>query len=491
MHVDSRGTQALARELARVVGADGVVTAPEARAVYECDGYTLERAVPDLVALPGSVDEVSAVLRILHRAGVPVVPRGAGTSLSGGCLAVPGAVVVALTRLRAVEELDPYRRQALAQAGVVNLALTRAAEPHGLHYAPDPSSQSACTLGGNIAANSGGPHTLKYGVTVNHVLALELALPDGERVWFGGREPQRGGPDVRGLIVGHEGTFGVVTRAWFRLTPVPPAVRTLLASFAEVDGAAAAVSGLLNLGVMPAAVEMMDAPILEALHDAFGLEFPDGAGAVLLVEVDGPEAGLDAEAAAVEESCRAAGAFEVRRADDAGERKRLWTARKRAFGAIGRLARNYCTQDGVVPRTRLPEVLRRIREIGAAHRIRIANVFHAGDGNLHPVLMFDARVPGESERVLRASEEVLRACLALGGSLTGEHGIGIEKIGLMAEAFGASGLDAMHRVRDAFDPDRRHNPNKLLPGGAGCADPVAWGEARPLGRTEPGRQVPL
>lgn len=487
-----RERAALARDLKRLVGEDGVLDRPASLAVYECDGYTLERAVPDLVVLPRTPAETAGVVERLHRSRVPVVPRGAGTSLSGGCLAPPGGVVLALTRLREVEVLDPDNRQALVQAGVVNLSLSREAARFGLHYAPDPSSQAACTLGGNIAANSGGPHTLKYGVTVNHVLSLELVTPEGERTWFGSRVPARGGLDLPGTVVGHEGTFGVVTRAWVRLLPPPPARRTLLASFGSPAAAADAVSGIIASGVVPAAVEMMDAPILRALADAYGLAFPEGAAAVLLVEVDGVECGLDDEAAAVESAARAAGAFEVRRARDDAEREALWRARKRAFGALGRLSRNFCTQDGVVPRTRLPEILARIEAIGATHGLRIANVFHAGDGNLHPILLYDERVEGESERVLRASERILEACLELGGSLTGEHGIGVEKIGLMERAFSAASLETMRRLRRVFDPDERYNPNKLLPGGGGCADPVAWGPpGHGLGRTRPGRRAPL
>ena len=317
------------------------------------------------------------------------------------------------------------------------------------------------------------------------MLAVELVTPDGERRWIGSRTPCAGGPDLTGAVVGNEGTFGIVTRAWVRLVPPPAGVHTLLAGFADADDAARAVSGILAAGVVPAALEFMDEPILTALHDAYGLDFPEGAGAVLLVEVDGPEAGLDHEAGLAEKACLAAGAFQVDRAATAGERELLWRARKRAFGALGRLSRNYCTQDGVVPRSRLPEVLKAIRRIGAEFGLRTANVFHAGDGNLHPVLLYDERIPGESERVVKASDAVLRVCLELGGSLTGEHGIGIEKVGLMAEAFSADTLGAFQDVRHVFDPERRSNPDKLLPGGSGCADPLGPGPRHP------GRRAPL
>jgi len=477
------------RDLEGIVGKEGVVRRPSARAAYECDAYTLERAVPELVVLPRTVEEASRVVARIAAAGRALVPRGAGTSLAGGCLAGEGAVVVALTRLRRIEELDPVNRQALVQGGVVNLALGRTAHRHGLTFAPDPSSQQVCTVGGNVANNSGGPHTLKYGVTVNHVLAVELLTPDGERRWLGGRVPARGGPDLTGLTVGSEGTFGLITRAWVRLVPVSPSVRTLLAAFPDAEAAGGAVNHILAAGLVPAAVEMMDALILEALAAAFGLAFPKGTAALLLVEVDGLDEGLDEEAELIAEACRTAGAFEVRAAHDAEERTLLWTARKRAFGALGRLARNVCTQDGVVPRTRLPEILRFIGEAGRRHRIRIANVFHAGDGNLHPALLYDERDEEEVERVLAASAEILERCLDLGGSLTGEHGIGVEKLALMNRAFSPASLEYMGRVRRAFDPDCRANPGKAVPAGGGCSDAgLVAGAVRALARVRGGRE---
>jgi glycolate oxidase len=477
------------RDLERIVGEDGVVRRPSARAAYECDAYTLERAVPELVVLPRTAEEATRAVARIAEAGRSLVPRGAGTSLAGGCLAGEGMVVVALTRMRRIEVLDAPNRQALVEGGVVNLALGRAALPHGLTFAPDPSSQQVCTIGGNIANNSGGPHTLKYGVTANHVPAVELVTPDGTRRWLGGRAPARGGPDLAGLAVGSEGTFGLVTRAWVRLVPLPPAVRTLLASFPDVEAAGEAVNRILGGGILPAAVEMMDALILEALSAAFGLRYPDGTGALLLVEVDGLEAGLEEEAEGVAAACRAAGAFELRTAHDEAERAHLWTARKRAFGAFGRLARNACTQDGVVPRTRLPEILRFIRETGERHRVRIANVFHAGDGNLHPTLLYDERDPDQVERMLDASAEILERCLELGGSLTGEHGIGVEKLALMDRAFSPASLAFMNRVREAFDPEHRANPGKAMPAGGGCADAGALGgSARALARVRSGRE---
>jgi len=476
----------LDRDLERIVGPDGIVRDPRLRMVYECDGYTLDRAVPDRVVLPRSVEECKSVVKLAHAAGTSIVPRGAGTGLAGGTLAAPGSLVIALTRLRSIEALDPLNRQALVQAGVANLAISRAAAPYGLHYAPDPSSQSVSTLGGNIAGNSGGPHTLKTGVTTHHVLALELVTPDGRSRWLGSRVPGAGGPDVAGLVVGSEGTLGLVTRAWVRLVPIPPATRTLLAAFPGVDEASRAVSAILRSGIVPAAVELMDQPILEALHAAFRLEFPPQAGALLLVEVDGLEEGLDEEAEHAMTACELSGAFHIERATSDADRRRLWMARKKAFGALGRLARNYCTQDGVVPRTKLPEMLRFIADVGRDAGIRVANVFHAGDGNLHPILLYDERNEGEVQAVLEASARILERCLDLGGSLTGEHGIGVEKLALMDRAFSAASIAAMDRVRRVFDPERRMNTGKAIPQGGGCFDGRAG-----LGRVRPGREVPL
>ena len=468
--------------LQTIVGREHVLHHTEACSVYECDGYTLEKSVPEVVVLPGSVNELREVMAALHLWGTAVVPRGAGTSLAGGCLSARGEVVVSLSRLRTIEQFDAVNRLALVQAGVVNAALSRAGGPHQLFYAPDPSSQQACTLGGNIATNSGGPHTLKYGVTVNHVLAVELLRPDGTTTWIGSPVPGRGGPDVTALVVGHEGTFGLVTRAWVKLTPAVPGVRTVLASFTTIDSAAQAVSALLRSGVLPAAVEMMDRPILRALEDAYGLSFSENAEAVLLIEVDGPEAGCDADAADVTKACKTSEAFEVHQASDEVERETLWTARKRAFGALGRLARNYCTQDGVVPRSRLPQTLSAISAIGRRHGIEVANVFHAGDGNLHPILLYDERDASQVDHVVKASHEILEECLRQGGSLTGEHGIGVEKLALMEAAFSPETLELMRRLRAVFDPDSRCNPGKMIPSGSGCIDPVAWG---------PGRQAAL
>ena len=460
----------LARALRAIVGPDGVLDGDEALLVYECDGYVLERGTPELVVLPRTPEEAASVVRLLAARRIAFVPRGAGTGLSGGTLPLDAPVMIGLGRLRAIEAIDVRNRRVQVQAGVVNLNVSRAVAADGLLYAPDPSSQAACTIGGNIAENSGGPHTLKYGVTVNHVLGVELVLASGEVVQLGGAAEDLPGYDLVGATVGSEGTFGLITRATLRLVRAPSAFRTLLAVFERVDDASAAVSAIIAAGLVPAALEMMDALILQAVEQAFGAGLPLDAGAVLLIELDGPEAGLDDDAALVETLCRRSAAREVRRAASEAERALLWKCRKRAFGAVGRLARNYCTQDGVVPRTQLPEILRRITRTAERHRLRIGNVFHAGDGNIHPIILFDERDADEVRRVLAAGREILEACVALGGSLSGEHGIGVEKIAQMPLLFAPEDLDAMLRLRRVFDPDQRANPHKVLPDSKSCIE---------------------
>jgi glycolate oxidase len=460
----------LVAELRAIVGADAVIAAPTALAVYECDGYTLERAVPQLVVLPRSADEVARVLCAARRAHVPFVPRGAGTGLSGGCLAAPAPLVVCTSRMKRIRAIDLPNRRLVAEAGVVNTEVSRAVRAAGLQYVPDPSSQNACTIGGNVAENSGGPHTLKYGVTTNHVLGVELVLPDGEIVELGGAIDDAFGYDLTGVVCGAEGTMGIVTAATLRLVPLPEAVTTMLAVFATVADATATVSAIIAAGIVPAALEMMDRIIVSAVEAAFHFGFPTEAGAVLIVEIDGDAAGLDASATRIEALCRAHGASEVRRAADEAERTALWKCRKRAFGAVGRLAPSYCTQDGVVPRTRLPEILARIEAAGARHGVRIGNVFHAGDGNIHPIILYDERDAAAAARALAAGREILAACLELGGSVTGEHGIGVEKIQELGLAFGPEDLARMQQVRAVFDPDGRANPGKIFPTPGVCIE---------------------
>ena len=460
----------LVAELSAIVDAEGIALRDEELMVYECDGYTLERARPELVVLPRSTREVAAVVRLCARYDVRFVPRGAGTGLSGGCLPIAAPVMICLSRMNRIVALDVENRTARVEAGVVNRDVSARAAAHGLYYAPDPSSQPACTIGGNVAENSGGPHTLKYGVTTNHVLGVELALPSGDLVQLGGAVEDRPGYDLVGVVVGAEGTVGIVTRATLRLVRAPEAYRTLLAVFESVDAASEAVSGIIAAGIVPAALEMMDRLIVEAVEAAFRIGLPTDAGAVLLIELDGPAVGLDPQAERVAAVCRATGVREIRVARDEAERAALWKCRKRAFGAVGRLAPNYCTQDGVVPRTRVPDILRRIAAAAERHRLRIANVFHAGDGNIHPILLFDERDRDEVARVLAAGRDILEACVALGGSLTGEHGIGAEKMSQMPLLFSPDDLLAMTRLRAVFDPEGRANPHKIFPDAKVCVE---------------------
>jgi glycolate oxidase len=453
----------LVDELRSIVGADGLVCGREELSVYECDGYTLERSQPEVVVLPRTTAEVAAVVRACHRHDVRFVPRGAGTGLSGGCLPIGAPVMIGLARMNHVLDLDAVNRTVRVQAGVVNRDVSTRAAPHGLYYAPDPSSQPACTIGGNVAENSGGPHTLKYGVTTNHVLSVQLVCADGSVVELGGACEDVPGYDLRGIVIGSEGTFGLVTEATLRLLPLPEGVRTLLATFDRVDDASAAVSAIIGAGIVPAALEMMDALMIAAVEAAYRFGFPKDAEAVLIIEIDGARVGLDRQAQRIVALCRERGARDVRVAADEAERALLWKSRKRAFGAVGRLAPNYCTQDGVVPRTKVPEILRTIRAIADEQQLRIANVFHAGDGNIHPILLYDERNPGQVERVLAAGRRILEACVALGGSLTGEHGIGVEKMELLPLLFGEADLELMSRLRRVFDPERRCNPHKIFP----------------------------
>lgn len=463
-------TPGLIQELRQIVGGENVVADPWEVLVWECDAYTIERHPPQAVVLPKTTEEVSQVMRLLHKEGVPVIPRGAGTSLSGSTIAAQGGVVICLSRMKRILDIDLANRRAVVEAGVVNLWVTRAVEGKGFLYAPDPSSQGACTIGGNVATNSGGPHTLKYGVTINHVLGVELVLADGTVVRLGGDVEETPGYDLTGLVVGSEGTLGIVTKAVVRLIRAPQSCRTLLAVFDTVDDATRTVSEVIRQGIIPAAVEMMDNLIIQAVEDAFGFGFPRDAAAVLIIELDGLEAGIDALAQRVRAICTRQNAREIRTAKDESQRQALWKARKRAFGAIGRISPSYVTQDGVVPRTRLPEILNIIARVGQKYSVTIANVFHAGDGNIHPILLFDSENPDEVRRVLEASDEILAACVELGGSVTGEHGIGIEKVKHVGLMYSDDDLEVMTRVRDAFDPDRRCNPGKLFPTSRGCVE---------------------
>lgn len=479
-----RDTAALVARMSGIVGPANVLTATADLAVYECDGFTIAKARPDVVVFPTTTDEIVRIVQTCNELDVPFVARGAGTSLAGGCVPVGGGVMIGLARMRRIHEVNVRDRYAVVDPGVVNVWLTTALKPHGYHYAPDPSSQGACTIGGNVATNSGGPHTLKYGVTVNHVLGLELVLPDGRVVTTGGPAEDAPGYDLTGVVVGSEGTFGVVSKVWVRVTRNPEAYRTLLGVFATVDDATNAISDIIGAGIVPAALEMLDSTFIGSVEAAYRLGFPLDAGAVLIMEVDGPEAGLQDEADRIEAIAKRNGAREVRTANTEAERLALWKARKGAFGTVGRLGYpSYCTQDGVVPRTKLPEVMRFISGVSARTGIAIANVFHAGDGNIHPVLLFDERDPAQVQKVLEASHDILAECIRLGGSVTGEHGIGVEKLDFMPKLFSPEDLAFMVRLRSAFNPSNRCSPHKMLPTAGGCAEPT------PIAVGKPGRRA--
>ncbi|HYL20652.1 MAG TPA: FAD-linked oxidase C-terminal domain-containing protein [Gemmatimonadales bacterium] len=459
-----RGTS-LVEALAEIVGARHVRAALAERVTYARDGLPTHRRVPGVVVLPGSRDEVVAVVRLLAALGMPFVPRGAGTGLSGGALADDDAVLLVLTRLNRILKIDPRNRFALVEPGVVNARLSAAAAPHGLQYTPDPSSQTACTIGGNVAENAGGPHCLKYGVTANHVLALEVVLADGRLVELGSPGGEPWGPDLTGLFVGSEGNFGIATRIAVRLLPVARAVRTLLADFSALRTAGEAVTAVIASGIVPAALEMMDRSCIQAVEDSvYAAGYPRDAAAVLLVELDGgQEEAVAADAETVEGILRANGARTVVTATDAKRREQLWLGRKKAFGALGRLSRDLVVQDAVVPRSALPDVLETISRIAASYGLTVSNVFHAGDGNLHPNISFDGRVPGLKARVDAASGDMMEACIAAGGTITGEHGVGLDKLRYMPMMFDGDSLAAMRAVRLVFDPEERVNPGKVVP----------------------------
>ncbi len=475
---------ALVEELREIVGDENVLSEPEELLVYECDGLPQHKHPPRAVVFPNSTEETSEVLELLADEGVSFAPRGAGTGLSGGALAVNRGVVIELARMRKILSIDPENRVAVVQTGLVNAHLSRAVAPYGLYYAPDPSSQPSCTIGGNIAENAGGIHCLKYGTTTDHVIGARVVLSDGEVVDLGGGAV---GYDLLGVFVGSEGTFGIATEATVRLSPSPPAVRTLLADFTDVDQASRAVSAIIAAGVLPAALEMMDNAIIRAVEaSVFTAGLPIDAQAVLLVELDGVEAGIDDDADRVEGILREHGARSVRSAMDQSERKKLWAARKGAFGAVGRLSPDIMIQDAVVPRSRLPEVLAETYRIAKQYKLQLANVFHAGDGNLHPLICFDLRRGDDLERVRQAGREIMETCVRAGGSITGEHGVGLDKSAYLPLIFSEDDMDAMLRVRAAFDPSGLCNPGKIIPMPRGC------GEARAVATqsvSEPGEGV--
>jgi glycolate oxidase len=456
-------------ELRAAVGNPYVLVEKEDVIVYEQDG-SIFQVMPEIVVLPGNVEEVCAVVKAAKRAGVPIVPRGSGTGLAGGAVPAEGGIVLSLARLDRILKIDLENSVAIVEPGVINIDVTKAVSKDGFFYAPDPSSQNACSVGGNVANNSGGPHTLAYGVTTNHVLGLEVVLDDGQIVWLGGEVPDTPGYDLCGIFVGSEGTMGIVTKAAVRLMRARESVRTLLAIFDQMDPATQTVVDITSAGIIPAALEMMDRTTIEAVETGSPVGFPRDAEAVLIVEVEGLCEQTERSMQLVREICARNGAREVRLAKDEAERQLLWKGRKGAFGAMGVLAPNYYVQDGVVPRSRLPEMMRRIAAISEQFKLRIANVFHAGDGNLHPNILFDMRASGEFERVVEAGAATLRACIELGGSITGEHGVGLEKKAYIGLLFNETDLAAMKRIRAVFDPEGRFNPAKLFPTPAACGE---------------------
>jgi glycolate oxidase subunit GlcD len=454
----------LIQGLEKIVGPTWVRHRRAQLATYAMDGLPTHESVPGLVVMPGNASEVREIVRLLHLVQVPFVARGAGTGLSGGALADSDAVLITLTRMNRILRVDPVLRRAVLQPGVVNARLSEAVSPLGLHYVPDPSSQAACTVGGNIAENAGGPHCLKYGVTTNHVVELEVVLPDGSMLRLGSEQGEPWGPDLVGLFVGSEGMFGIATEITVRLERIPESVRTMLADFTTVRGASEAVSAIIAAGIVPAALEMMDRACVAAVEASiYAAGYPTDAAAVLLVELDGQGDAVDAEALIVQRILAEHGAREVRSASTIVDRARLWQGRKKAFGAMGRIAPDLAVQDAVVPRSALPAIMDRIEHIRREHDLTISNVFHAGDGNLHPNISFDRRDPLVSERVQIACREIMAACVAAGGSITGEHGVGSDKIDYMPWIFDSDTLGAMRAVRRAFDPTELANPGKVVP----------------------------
>jgi len=454
---------AVERAARELVSREGVISDHQRLRTYECDGLAHYRVVPALVVIPEDAEQLAGVVRACADNGVPFVARGAGTGLSGGALPHAEGVLVVTSRMRAIREVRPEDQRAVVEPGVINLDVTRAAAPHGYYYAPDPSSQQICSIGGNLAENSGGAHCLKYGFTTNHVLGAQLVTPQGELVEIGGAAPDTPGYDLLGAVVGSEGTLGVVTLATVRLVRLPEEVRTLLVGFESTDHAGAATSAIIAAGILPAAIEMMDALAIEAAEAAVHCNYPAGAGAVLVIELDGASAEVAAEYDEVERLCRESGSFEQRVATDPADRALIWKGRKSAFAAVGRISPDYIVQDGVIPRTALPEVLKAIAELSESSGVRVANVFHAGDGNLHPLVLFDDSVEGAGEAAEKVSGAILDLCIGHGGSITGEHGVGVDKAKYMPRMYDEDDLDTMQLVRCAFDPANVSNPGKVFP----------------------------
>ncbi len=466
-------------QFASIVGRSGLISETEELTTYECDGLTNFRVLPSAVLLPTTTEQVQAIARLCYREKIPFVARGSGTGLSGGALPVENGVVVSLARMNRILEVDYVNQRAVVQPGVINSNVTAEVSPHGFFYAPDPSSQQVCSIGGNVAENSGGAHCLKYGFTTTHVLGLEVVLADGTLVHLGGRALDTPGYDLAGVFVGSEGTLGIVTRVILRIVKRPEVIQTLLAAFNTTNEAGAAVSEIIKAGMLPAAIEMMDNLSIQAAEAAVKAGYPD-CGGLLLVELDGPTAEVETLMDEVDEICRRCGSWEIRVAQSQAEREVVWRGRKAAFAAVGRLAPNYIVQDGVIPRTSLPYVMSEIERMSSEVGLKVANVFHAGDGNLHPLVLYDARVPGQEKQAEELSGEILRLCIKVGGSITGEHGVGAEKRMFMAEMFAEPDLETMQLVRCAFDPDLLSNPGKIFPRTRMCGEKQGRYEPHPL-----------
>jgi glycolate oxidase len=457
------------RELSNLLGARYVLHSPYDLMLYEYDA-SIDRSTPDIVVMPASTEDVAAIVKIAASYAVPVVPRGAGTGLSGGAIPIYGGIVIVFTRMNRILEVDYKNLRAVVQPGLVNLHLSNALNPQGFYYVPDPSSQRSCTIGGNVGENAGGPHTLIYGVTTNHVLGLEIVTAEGDIVQIGGWTYDTPGYDLTGLLIGSEGTLCIVTKIIVRMIHLAEDVKTMVAIFDTMDDASNTVSEIIASGIIPAAIEMMDQMILQAVEADSHAGYPTDAAAVLLMEAEGIRESVAEQVKQIESICQKNHARTVRIAANEAERQLFWSGRKNAFGAVGRISPEFYVQDGVVPRTRLPYVLRRVEEICSSYGLRVGNVFHAGDGNLHPLILFDSQVPGEVERVRKAGHEILEVCAEVGGSITGEHGVGIEKQAEMALIFSDVDLRVMQQVRAAFNPDQLFNPGKLFPLPGRCAD---------------------
>lgn len=460
------------KELAEILGEENVIFSPEELLVYETDAFTMNKILPEAVVFPTNTEEVRTIVKILSENQIAFVPRGAGTGLSGGCLAAAeGGIIIALAKLNKILKIDPENRIAVVQCGVVNANLSKEVEKFNLCFAPDPSSQFVCTIGGNAAENSGGPHTLKYGVTTNHILGIKVVLPNGELVEFGSEFEEDEGLDLVGTFVGSEGTFGIAAEITCKLTPLPTYYKTFLTFFKTVEDGTNTVADVIASGVIPAALEMLDSLVLSALESAFHLNITKNAKSILIIELDASSnEGVEAEAEIVKQCCEKNNAESYRFAKTPKERLKLWTARKKAFGALGRVTPNYYTQDGVVPRSKLPEMLNKIYEIGEKYDLKIANIFHAGDGNLHPAILFDERNSEQLKRAKKASEEILKACIDFGGTISGEHGIGLEKQNLMSLLYTENDLEVMKNLKEVFNPKNLCNPNKIFPTNKGCIE---------------------